>query len=84
MSLNTQRINAKFDQLDILVSELYDKELAFSVICLQKSWLRDEDDITPYLLPGYNLMNQGRVCSKRGGLMIFVKGSLTYKIQELY
>ena len=84
MSLKTQSIGAKFDQLDILLSELYDKELAFSVICFQESWLRDEDDITPYLFPGYNLINQGRVCSKHGGLMIYVKDSFTYKIQKLY
>ena len=84
MSLNTQSIRAKFDQLNILLSELYDKELAFSVICLHESWLRDEEDITPYLLPGYNVINQGRVCSKHGGLMIYVKDSFTYKIQKLY
>ena len=74
MTLNTQSIRAKFDQLNISFSELCDKELAFSVICLQESWLRD-DDITPYLLPGYHLVNQGRVCSKH---------SFTYKIQKLY
>ena len=84
MSLYTQSIRAKIDQLDILLSELYDKELVFIVICLQGSWLRDEDDITPYFLPGYNLINQGRVCSKHGGLMINVKDSFTYKIQKLY
>ena len=84
MSLNIQSIRAKFDLLNILLSELYDKELAFSVICLQESWLRDEDDITPYLLPEYHLINQGRVCSKHGGLMIYVKDSFTYKIQKLY
>ena len=84
MSLNTQIVRAKFDQLNILLSELYDKELAFSVICLQEIWLRDEDDITPYLLPGYHLINHGRVCSKHGGLMVYVKDSFTYKIQKLY
>ena len=84
MSLNTQSIRAKFDELNILLSELYDKELALSVICLQESWLRDEDDITQYLLPGYHLINQGRVCSKHGCLMIYVKDSFTYKIQKLY
>ena len=84
MTLNTQNIRTKFDQLNVLSSELYDKELAFSVICLQESWFRDDDDITPYLLPGYHLINQGRVCSKYGGLMIYVKDSFTYKIQKLY
>ena len=34
MSLNTQSIGAKFDRPNESLSELYDKELAFSVICL--------------------------------------------------
>ena len=70
LSLNTQSIRAKFDQLCVILSELYEKELAFSVICFQESWLKDEDDVSPYLLPGYNLINQPAVCSKHGGLMI--------------
>ena len=67
LSLNTQSIRAKFDQLCVILSELYEKELAFSVICFQESWLKDEDDVSPYLLPGYNLMNQPAVCNKHGG-----------------
>ena len=31
--------------------------MAFSVICFQENWLKDDDDdISPYLLPGYNLI----------------------------
>ena len=84
LSLNTQSIRAKFDQLCVILSELYEKELAFSVIRFQESWLKDEDDVSPYILPGYNLINQPAVCSKHGGLMIYVKECLSYKIRSLY
>ena len=40
--------------------------------------------MSPYLLPGYNLINQPAVCSKHGGLMIYVKECFSYKIKSLY
>ena len=54
MSLNTQSIRAIFDQLDMLLSELYDKELASSVICLQKVSLE-----TKMILP--HIFSQGAI-----------------------
>ena len=58
--------------------------MAFSVICFQEIWLKDDDDgISPYLLPGHNLMNQAAVCSKHGGLMTYVKQYFPYNIKHL-
>lgn len=84
LSLNTQSIRAKFDQIYILLSALHEKNLAFSAICIQESWLSDSDDIAQFVLPGYNLINQGWKCSKHGGLMIYIKDTFSYKLLNLY
>ena len=57
LSLNVQSIRAKFDQLSVVLPTLYNEGLSFSVICFQETCLREDDDITPFLLPSYNLVH---------------------------
>ena len=80
LSLNVQSIRAKFDQLSVVLSTLYNEGLSFSVICFQETWLRENDDITPFLLPSYNLVHQGKSCSEHGGLFTYIRDDFYYKI----
>ena len=71
MSLNCQSINAKFNELQIIVENLNNNPA--SVICLQKSWLKENSDYSLYNLSNYKLINKCRTrYSDHGGLMIYV------------
>ena len=71
MSLNCQSINAKFNELQIIVEEICNNLL--SVICLQESWLKESSDFSLYNLANYKLINQFRTeCSDHGGLMTYI------------
>ena len=71
MSLNCKSINAKFNELQIIVEEINNNPL--SVICLQESWLKENIDFSLYNLANYKLINQFRTeCSDHGGLMTYI------------
>ena len=78
ISLNTESINAKFAQLEILIDLWGDQGLYFDVICLQKSWLKSGHE--QFNISEYNLINQYKCCSEHGGLMIYVISDLKTRI----
>ena len=41
LGLNCQYLNAKFDQISIMVQQLKSKGYEFDAICLQETWLSD-------------------------------------------
>ena len=45
LSTNIQSINAKFNELEAFVEDLGKHNFKFSVICLQETWLSDNDDL---------------------------------------
>ena len=59
LSLNVQSLNAKFDQIQILLSELKSKHVQFSAICLQETRLTDNSDLTLFQIPTHE--NMGRI-----------------------
>ena len=72
LSTNIQSINSKFNELEAFVEELGNTNFKFSVICLQETWKSDCDDVRLYDLHGYDCIAQGKHCSNKGGLMIYV------------
>ena len=85
LSLNCYSINAKFNEISLLIEELKSKDAEIEILCLQETWLRDTDDHTPFNLPNYNMVYSGKVCSERGGLMIYIHKKFNYKlIPNLY
>ena len=84
MSLNIQSINAKFDKLTTLLSYLNESNFMFSAICIQETWLRHDQDTSPFEIPGYNLIHKGKSCSEHGGLIIYLKEEFTYNYRKLY
>ena len=79
LSLNVQSIRAKFDQSSAILCTLYNEGLSFSIICFQETWLAENDDVTPFLLPGYSLAHQGKSCSEHGGLLTYIRDDFSYK-----
>ena len=80
LGLNCQYLNAKFDQISIMVQQLKSKDYKFDAICLQETWLSDDSDITLYQIQGYNLIYQGKMCSEHGGLAIYVSTKLNFDV----
>ena len=56
----------------------------FSAICTQKSWLKQGQYVSQVQIPGYNLINQPKVCSEHGGLIIYLKREYTHNVKDLY
>ncbi len=65
-SSNIQSINAKINELKIFIEELREKGIEFQVICLQETWLKEEDDTSVFEIEGYKLIPQGYSCSTKG------------------
>ena len=80
LGLNCQCLNAKFDQISIMVQQLKSKDYEFDAICLHETWFSDDSDITLYQIQGYNLIYQGKMCSEHGGLTIYVSTKLNFDV----
>ena len=80
LSLNSQSINAKFDQLNIKVQQLKGNGYEFSAICLQETWLSSDSDTSLFKIDGYNLISQGKMCSSHGGLAIYVSEKFNFSL----
>mgnify|MGYP000297251403 CR=1 FL=1 len=84
LSLNCASLNAKYDQIKILIEELEHKNCIFSAICIQETWQSATDDMSIYQINGYNLISQGYICSSHGGLAIYLRNSFNYKTLPVY
>ena len=83
--MNIQSINAKFDKLLALITYLNDNNFMFSsTICIQASWLKQWQDISLFQIPGYNLINQPKVCTEHGRLITYLKREYTHNVRDLY
>ena len=51
------------------------------MICLQQTWLSDNDDISMFRIDGFcNCISQGKSCGNKGGLMISVDDRLNFEL----
>ena len=80
LSLNVQSLNAKFNELEAFINELYIAQFKFNVICLQECWLTNESDASTMQLHGYKCIAQGKHSSERGGLIMYVDDCFQYDI----
>ncbi len=82
LSSNIQSINAKINELKIFIEELREKGLEFQVICVQETWLKDEDDTSAFEIEGYKMIPQGSSCSTKGGLMVYLLDKYEYEYKS--
>ena len=82
LSLNTQSINAKIDELLIMLTTIREQNIQFDAICIQETWLDSTSDASFVQIPGYNCISQGKYCSGHGGLITYVKEDFSYKILD--
>ena len=84
LSSNMASLRCKFDEFEIFINDLKEQGNEFSVICIQESWISETDDISLLQLKGYNCISQGKYCSSRGGLLIYIKECFAYTVVSGY
>ena len=85
LSLNAQSLNAKFDDLLLLIEILHHQNIHFHAICLQETWLSDNADLSLLQIDGYKCIARGKrpECSNHGGLMIYVNEEFNICILDI-
>ncbi len=78
LSTNIQSIRANFSELKIFVETLQEIYFSFSAICVQESWLSENDYTSQLQLKGYECIPQGKSCSSKGGLIIYLNKKFDY------
>ena len=70
-------------QLEALLNDLQCSNFIFSVICLQETWLSADfptADISN--LPGYQTVSFGSSVGSHGGLTIYIRYELKFKVKK--
>ena len=80
LTTNIESLNAQFDELLIHITELKNINFKYSVICLQETWLSEMDDMSIFQIDGYDSISQGKSCSNKGGLAIYIDNRFDYEI----
>ena len=76
--LNTQSMASTFDEFQFEVNELN-----FDIITLSKSWLKNDKHLLEYvILPGYKFPYMKRNEKWGGGVSVYIKDCITYKIRN--
>ena len=53
----------------------------FSAICVQESWLAEDDDTSLIQLEGYECIPQGKLSSSKGGPIIYLLETFKHKLK---
>ena len=80
LTTTIESLNAKFDELLIHITELKNINFKYSVICLQETWLSEMDGMSIFHIDGYDSISQGKSCSNKGGLAIYIDNRFDYEI----
>ena len=72
LSLNCKSINAKFNNIELMINYLRDQDQHFDLICLQECWMDENCDTSMYELENYNMVSQERKCCGHGGLITYI------------
>ena len=82
LHLNIRSINANFENFRNLLEE---SSFIFNLICLSETWSTNENfnNNSTFQLQNYDAIHFQRKLAKRGGgLLIYVKNNITYKVRE--
>jgi len=83
LSLNIQSLAAKFGEFSDLINEMQTSKVCPDILCLQETW--NIVDNSMYPLPNYHpLLSTVRTNARGGGVAIYVKQHLSFKILSQY
>ena len=80
LSTNIESINVKHSELEAFMEELNLINFKISLICFQECWLSENDDMCHLQLEGYQCIKQGKTCSNKGGLVMYLSKTFNYKV----
>ena len=82
LSLNTQSLHSKCENIKTLFSLLSDLNICVDVLALQETWRIHYTELVQ--IPGYTFIHQHRTSNKGGGVGFYIKQGITFKvIQDL-
>lgn len=84
LSLNCASINARHNDLNILIEALQLENITLHVICVQETWLGENDDTNLLQLQNYEFIHKPKYVSPHGGLGIYVHESLKFKANKSF
>ncbi len=77
-STNIQSLNAKTDEFKIFVESPRKLNYTFSAVCIQESWLSENDDTSQIELEDCKCIIQGKSCSSKVGQIIYLNKQCDY------
>lgn len=84
LSLNVQCLNAKWSLIKTTLSYLESKNIHFSAICFQETWLNDEPSSLFNLTNYHSPYHLPCTCSKHGGVMTYISKQFNAKELPIY
>ena len=78
LSTNIQSIQSKINEFKIFIDRLKQHDCFFSAICIQETWLTENDCTSEFELDNYELITQGRHCTSKGGLIIYLHNNFKH------
>ena len=81
LHLNIQSLSSKFDNLKLLLDTLQENKLQLDFILLCETFLHDGNKHL-FDLPGYNFVFRNRTNKSRGGVAIYIRKNIEYKLRE--
>ena len=78
VQLNTQSMVSSFDEFTLFVDKY-----SFDIIAVTETWLKNDPNLLEYVkIDGYNMHYNNRVDRRGGGVGIYIKESIKYKLRD--
>lgn len=81
MHLNIQGLNSKFEEFKILLAQMDEIQVKMDVILLCETFINDYNAAL-FNLPGYNLIYKNRKHMVKGGVAIYIRDTIQFKIRD--
>jgi len=79
LSSNICSIRAKFENIVAYVEHINNiSGYKPSILCFQEAWISENDDLSIYNIPNYNMVSRCRSASRKGGLITYIHESMKY------
>ena len=81
LSSNIESVHSKMNMIQAHVDSYRSNDFEFDALCFQECWLSDES--TNHIQnDGYHYIYQGKSCSGKGGLVIYLRNIYNYEIRK--
>lgn len=78
LSMNIRSLRAKFNILSSFIERMKLQNTCPSVICIQETWLSEDDYVDVFKLSGFSLLTHGKSASECGGLAMYIHNSIKF------